>query len=66
VHLVILIPFFTNVPGLNSVCWDWGNRRAQFFSDGQGKRCLRPWSDLNLDYATGYSVARWKEVACDW
>ena len=53
-----------DVPGLNSICFDWGNQRAHFYYDNQGKRCLRQWSSNSLFGST--SMQRWKEAACTW
>ena len=61
-------------PGMNTICMDWGNSRAHFYFDGQGKRCLTKWSDLGIgscdsgDYngSGSCSIQKWKEVACTW
>lgn len=52
------------VPSLRSLCMDWGNQRAHFFFDGEGKRCLRKNPDYQCILAT--CTGRWKEIACTW
>ena len=58
-----------DVPGLNSVCFDWGNKRAHFYFDNQNKRCLSQWhwADIGPCVDNNYcSIQRWVEVPCTW
>jgi hypothetical protein len=59
-----------DVPGMTSICFDWGNGRGHFYFQGQGKRCFRKWSDLEVglcwDELGRCSILRWNEVACTW
>jgi len=63
-----------NVPGMNSICMDWGNKRAHFFFDNQPKRCLRmtedyewnAFADCNRGLGPSCRRSIWSEVACNW
>jgi hypothetical protein len=60
-----------DVPGMWSICMDWGNGRAHFFFDGQAKRCLkRTGADFDVgpcaDTSRHCSRQWWEEVACTW
>jgi hypothetical protein len=53
-----------DVPGMNSICMDWGSKRAHFFFDNQPKRCLVKGPDTSCGNWDCYS--QWSEVACTW
>ncbi|UKZ74919.1 hypothetical protein TrVFT333_002589 [Trichoderma virens FT-333] len=52
-----------NIPNMNTLCMDWGNRRGHFFFDGQGKRCIQ--ERAVAEYGD-FSFSTWAEVVCSW
>ncbi len=56
---------YIGVPGMNTICMDWNNRRAHFYFDGQAKRCIAQNSELP-NSALGGVRALWLEVLCNW
>ncbi len=55
---------YIGVPGMNTLCMDWNNRRAHFYFDGQGKRCIAQNSESTDQH--GVVRAIWLEVLCNW
>lgn len=60
-----------DVPGLLSICMDWGDGRAHFFFENQPKRCLKKTgADFDVGPCSGsfYTCSKqwWDEVACTW
>jgi hypothetical protein len=59
---------FNKIHAFDSVCFDWDNKRAHFYFQGQGKRCLREVS--REEYLCGPFAScrrqKWDEVRCSW
>ncbi|KAK4124568.1 hypothetical protein N657DRAFT_644806 [Parathielavia appendiculata] len=57
-----------DVPSMNTICMDWGNKRGHFYFDGQAKRCIRMTSDTPFGCGPGATCAfsNWDEVSCTW
>ncbi|KFY64055.1 hypothetical protein V496_03488 [Pseudogymnoascus sp. VKM F-4515 (FW-2607)] len=60
-----------DVPGMTSICMDWGNGRGHFYFENQGKRCLKktgPDFDVGPCGDTTKQCSRqwWDEVAYTW
>ncbi|KAF6753784.1 hypothetical protein DFP72DRAFT_393797 [Ephemerocybe angulata] len=55
------------VPGMTDFCIDWANRRAHFYFEGQGKRCMRQTTSdsYNCNGGTCHR-GEWDEVFCNW
>jgi hypothetical protein len=51
-------------PGMQSICWDWGNKRGHFYYTNQPRRCMRELFSKTFNGAD--ALARWEEVACTW
>jgi hypothetical protein len=58
------------VPGMNTICWDWGNARGHFYFDGQGKRCIKEFAAVGTGgcgrQGEGCTAQRFNEVPCTW
>lgn len=56
------------IPAFQQVCFDWNNRRAHFYFNGQNKRCLKE-ASVNQYHCAGGDRCwehRWNEVPCTW
>lgn len=61
----------TGIPGMLEFCVDWGNKRAHFRFDGQGKRCMRLASIEYVVCSDAFesatcSTETFEETPCDW
>lgn len=51
-------------PGMQSICWDWGNGRGHFYYVNQSKRCMR--RSFSYGVGEGDAFEQWEEVGCTW
>lgn len=58
---------FPGPPGMQSICWDWTNKRGHFFYANQPKRCIRrTFAYVVGDESDGDALEQWDEVPCTW
>lgn len=61
----------TGIPGMIDFCVDWGNDRAHFQFDGQGRRCMRletiEFVGCSGDFASATCTTEtFEETPCTW